>query len=242
MACRQRLCRLPLLARGQSLRISYSTHSLTTKTLQGLRQTTRVSVRQPSEAAFFSTTSLRNAETMVKVPPMAESISEGTLSSFTKKVGDHVEQDEEIASIETDKIDVQVNAPEAGKILEFLVNEGDNVTVGQEIAKLEAGGGGETGGDKEASAPAKEPAPEEQPTSTDQEPKEKEPKKEEPKEEPKKEAAAPPPPPKEEEKKPSPPKKEEKPAPSPAPKEGKEEPPPKAAPGSRQENRVSVPQ
>ena len=73
---------------------------------------------------------------------MAESISEGTLSSFTKQVGDYVELDEEIASIETDKIDVSVNAPEAGTITELLVNEGDTVTVGQEIAKMEPGEGG----------------------------------------------------------------------------------------------------
>jgi 2-oxoglutarate dehydrogenase E2 component (dihydrolipoamide succinyltransferase) len=44
------------------------------------------------------------ADTVVKVPQMAESISEGTLMEWPKKVGDFVEQDEEIASIETDKV------------------------------------------------------------------------------------------------------------------------------------------
>lgn len=135
---------------------------------------------------------------------MAESISEGTLSSFSKQVGDYVEQDEEIASIETDKIDVSVNAPEAGTIKELLVSEGDTVTVGQEIAKMEPGSGG-SGGAKEAKEEPKAPASEDKPTSSDPKPKE-EPKKEEPKkEEPKKEA----PPPKKEEK-PSPPKEEKK--------------------------------
>jgi 2-oxoglutarate dehydrogenase E2 component (dihydrolipoamide succinyltransferase) len=47
---------------------------------------------------------LRYATTVVKVPQMAESISEGTLKQFSKKVGDYVEQDEEIATIETDKV------------------------------------------------------------------------------------------------------------------------------------------
>ncbi|RMZ84170.1 hypothetical protein DV738_g577, partial [Chaetothyriales sp. CBS 135597] len=84
---------------------------------------------------------------------MAESISEGTLSSFSKKVGDHVEQDEEIASIETDKIDVAVNAPVAGVIKELLVNEGDTVVVGQDIVKIEAGE------EPKAAAPAKESKP-----------------------------------------------------------------------------------
>jgi hypothetical protein len=47
---------------------------------------------------------LRLASTVVKVPEMAESISEGTLKQFSKKVGDYVERDEEIATIETDKV------------------------------------------------------------------------------------------------------------------------------------------
>ncbi|EXJ59866.1 dihydrolipoyllysine-residue succinyltransferase, E2 component [Cladophialophora yegresii CBS 114405] len=166
---------------------------------------------------------------------MAESISEGTLSSFSKQVGDYVEQDEEIASIETDKIDVSVNAPEAGTIKEFLVSEGDTVTVGQEIAKLEPGEGG-GGGAKEAKEEPKEPA--------EPEPKKEEPKKEEPKEEPKKEEPkkeAPPPPKKEE--KPAPPKEEKK-APAPPKEEKKTD--DKAGidspfgKGSRNENRVKM--
>lgn len=44
------------------------------------------------------------ADQVVKVPQMAESISEGTLKQFTKQVGDFVEQDEELATIETDKV------------------------------------------------------------------------------------------------------------------------------------------
>ena len=164
---------------------------------------------------------------------MAESISEGTLSTFSKQVGDSVDQDEEVASIETDKIDVSVNAPEAGKITELLVNEGDTVTVGQEIAKMETGAGGGEGA-KEAKEEPKEPASEDQPTSSQPaEPKEKEPKKEEPKKE------EPPPPPKKEEK-PAPPKEEKKPAP---PKEEKKPDEPKGidspfGKGSRNENRV----
>jgi 2-oxoglutarate dehydrogenase E2 component (dihydrolipoamide succinyltransferase) len=80
------------------------------------------------------------ADTIVKVPQMAESITEGTLKQWNKQVGDYVEQDEEIATIETDKIDVAVNAPQAGTLKELLANEDDTVTVDQEIAKIEAGG------------------------------------------------------------------------------------------------------
>ncbi|KAK5993143.1 2-oxoglutarate dehydrogenase complex component E2 [Cladobotryum mycophilum] len=80
------------------------------------------------------------ADRVVKVPQMAESISEGTLKQFSKGIGDYVEQDEEIATIETDKIDVAVNAPEAGVIKEFLVAEEDTVMVGQDLVRIELGG------------------------------------------------------------------------------------------------------
>lgn len=50
------------------------------------------------------------ADVTVKVPPMAESISEGTLKQFSKQIGERVEQDEEIATIETDKVSLVVGA------------------------------------------------------------------------------------------------------------------------------------
>ncbi|KAL8735672.1 MAG: hypothetical protein Q9166_000841 [cf. Caloplaca sp. 2 TL-2023] len=101
---------------------------------------------------------------------MAESITEGTLKQWSKQIGDHVEQDEEIATIETDKIDVAVNAPQAGTIKEFLANEEDTVTVGQDLVKLELGGASEGGGKQQASQEPKAAAPDEQPTSSDPEP------------------------------------------------------------------------
>lgn len=70
---------------------------------------------------------------------MAESISEGTLKQWLKKTGDFVKLDEEVATIETDKIDVSVNAPKSGTIVQTLVNEEDTVTVGQDLFKLEPG-------------------------------------------------------------------------------------------------------
>jgi 2-oxoglutarate dehydrogenase E2 component (dihydrolipoamide succinyltransferase) len=73
---------------------------------------------------------------------MAESISEGTLRSWSKQVGDSVEADEEVATIETDKIDVSVNAPKSGKIVELLAKEDDTVNVGQDLFRIEPGEGG----------------------------------------------------------------------------------------------------
>ncbi|RYO86682.1 hypothetical protein DL766_005832 [Monosporascus sp. MC13-8B] len=102
------------------------------------------------------------ADTVVKVPQMAESITEGTLKQWNKQVGDYVEQDEEIATIETDKIDVAVNAPEAGVLKELLANEEDTVVVDQEIAKIEGGAAKPEGGDKKPESkepPKKEEAP-----------------------------------------------------------------------------------
>ncbi|QUC22109.1 uncharacterized protein UV8b_06350 [Ustilaginoidea virens] len=79
------------------------------------------------------------ADKMIKVPQMAESISEGTLKQFLKGIGDFVEQDEEIATIETDKIDVSINAPESGTIKELFASEEDTVTVGQNLVRIELG-------------------------------------------------------------------------------------------------------
>ncbi|KAL8928416.1 MAG: hypothetical protein Q9172_000902 [Xanthocarpia lactea] len=101
---------------------------------------------------------------------MAESITEGTLKQWSKQIGDHVEQDEEIATIETDKIDVAVNAPQAGTIKEFLAKEEDTVTVGQDLVKMELGGASEAGGEQKASQEPKAAAPDEQPTSSYPEP------------------------------------------------------------------------
>ncbi|KAL4894364.1 hypothetical protein BDV59DRAFT_17663 [Aspergillus ambiguus] len=105
------------------------------------------------------------ADTVVKVPQMAESITEGTLKQFTKQVGDYVERDEELATIETDKIDVSVNAPESGIVKELLVGEEDTVTVGQDLAKIEPGAAPEG---KKEDAP-KESAPSEQPKAPEPE-------------------------------------------------------------------------
>lgn len=164
---------------------------------------------------------------------MAESISEGTLSSFSKQVGDHVEQDEEIASIETDKIDVSVNAPAAGVITELLVGEGDTVTVGQDLAKIDAGASG--GGAEKAKEEPKAPASDKQQTSSQPEGQKEQPKQEKKPDQSKQQEmkeTPPPPPPREPE-----PKKEPK---TPAKEESKGE---AAAPsplgkGGRGEHRV----
>ncbi|KXN92135.1 Dihydrolipoyllysine-residue succinyltransferase [Leucoagaricus sp. SymC.cos] len=105
--------------------------------------------------AQFHSSRLLQAE-IVKVPQMAESISEGTLKSWNKQVGDSVVADEEIATIETDKIDVSVNAPVSGKIAQLLANEEDTVTVGQNLFIIESGEAGEAPAAKEEPTPTKD--------------------------------------------------------------------------------------
>ncbi|KAK7681485.1 hypothetical protein QCA50_015577 [Cerrena zonata] len=108
--------------------------------------------------AQFHSSKLLQAET-VKVPQMAESISEGTLKTWHKQPGDTVEADEEIATIETDKIDVSVNAPSAGTLTEHLAAEEDTVSVGQDLFRFEPGEGGASKDavkDQQESKPAQE--------------------------------------------------------------------------------------
>ena len=75
--------------------------------------------------------------TEVKVPALGESITEGTLAQWLKKPGEAVAADEPIATLETDKVSVDVPSPSAGVLAETLVNEGDTVAVGATIARID---------------------------------------------------------------------------------------------------------
>mmetsp|Transcript_3632 Transcript_3632/g.13040 ORF Transcript_3632/g.13040 Transcript_3632/m.13040 type:complete len:444 (+) Transcript_3632:85-1416(+) len=72
----------------------------------------------------------------VEVPQMGDSISEGEVAAVLKAVGDTVGADEVVAQIETDKVTIDVRAPQSGTISEVLVGEGDTVTVGHKVATL----------------------------------------------------------------------------------------------------------
>ena len=77
----------------------------------------------------------------VKVPTLGESITEATLSAWLKAPGDAVAQDEPIASLETDKVAIEVNAPAAGTMGEQRAKVGDDVGVGAVIATIDPGPG-----------------------------------------------------------------------------------------------------
>ncbi|MED6172702.1 hypothetical protein PIB30_052435 [Stylosanthes scabra] len=104
------------------------------------------------------------------VPFMGESISDGTLAKFLKKPGDHVEVDEPIAQIETDKVTIDVNSPEAGIIQELVAKEGDVVQPGIKIAVISKSGEGvahSAASEKETSKPPPESSPVEKKTVTE---------------------------------------------------------------------------
>ncbi|TCI65784.1 2-oxoglutarate dehydrogenase complex dihydrolipoyllysine-residue succinyltransferase [Exiguobacterium sp. SH0S2] len=80
----------------------------------------------------------------IKVPELAESITEGTVASWLKQPGDHVEKGEAIVELETDKVNIEVPSDESGTLEEQLAGEGDTVQVGQVIARLSSGSAGGT--------------------------------------------------------------------------------------------------
>jgi pyruvate dehydrogenase E2 component (dihydrolipoamide acetyltransferase) len=88
----------------------------------------------------------------VVMPQMGVSVSEGTVVTWRKQVGEAVKADETIVEISTDKVDTEVPSPAAGVVREILVPEGETVDVGTRIAVIDTGGGG--GGAPAAEAPA----------------------------------------------------------------------------------------
>lgn len=96
------------------------------------------------------------------VPFMGESITDGTLATFLKKPGDHVDIDEPIAQVETDKVTIDVASPESGIIKEFVAKEGDTVEPGTKVAIISKSSEGVTHvapSEKPPSKPASELSP-----------------------------------------------------------------------------------
>src|SRR4051812_50215304 len=82
--------------------------------------------------------------TNVVMPQMGESIAEGTIVRWIKKVGDSVDRDEPLFEISTDKVDAEIPSPGAGVLTEIKVKEGETVPVNAVVAVI--GGGGGPGG------------------------------------------------------------------------------------------------
>ena len=98
----------------------------------------------------------------VQVPQLSESVAEGTLASWKKKVGDAVARDEILIDIETDKVVLEVPSPGAGVLVEIIKGDGDTVVSGELIAKIDteakAGAAAPAAEAPKAAAPAAAPA------------------------------------------------------------------------------------
>ncbi|MBP2076721.1 2-oxoglutarate dehydrogenase complex dihydrolipoyllysine-residue succinyltransferase [Oceanobacillus polygoni] len=98
----------------------------------------------------------------IKIPELAESITEGTIAEWLVKKGDKVEKGDPIVELETDKVNVEVNSDFSGVITEILSEEGDDVSVGDTIANLDENGEAgdaapaETQKEEKQEAPAKQ--------------------------------------------------------------------------------------
>ena len=114
----------------------------------------------------------------IKVPELAESITEGTIAEWLVKQGDQVEKGDPILELETDKVNVEVNADASGVIAELLKEAGDDVEVGDVIAKVDENGEASSADDEDSSDDSEE----EEETKEESQPKQKENKKEETKE------------------------------------------------------------
>ncbi|SDM78486.1 2-oxoglutarate dehydrogenase complex dihydrolipoyllysine-residue succinyltransferase [Sediminibacillus halophilus] len=95
----------------------------------------------------------------IKVPELAESITEGTIAEWLVKQGDKVEKGDPVLELETDKVNVEVNADYAGVIVELTKEEGDDVEVGDVIAKVDENGEAGGAGDNSQDESAKEETP-----------------------------------------------------------------------------------
>ncbi|WP_456274453.1 2-oxoglutarate dehydrogenase complex dihydrolipoyllysine-residue succinyltransferase [Bacillus sp. AK031] len=102
----------------------------------------------------------------IKVPELAESITEGTIAQWLKQPGDYVEKGEYIVELETDKVNVEVISEEAGTIQELKAEEGDTVEVGQVIAIVGEGGQQPASAEEKTEAPREEAKQEEAPSQT----------------------------------------------------------------------------
>jgi pyruvate dehydrogenase E2 component (dihydrolipoamide acetyltransferase) len=118
----------------------------------------------------------------VTMPQLGETVVEGTITKWLKKEGDNVDRDEPLFEISTDKVDTEVPSPIAGKIVQIKVQEGETVSVGTELAMIEAGGDGQAAPEQEqpeAKAEAKaetEPEEAEQAEEVEREAEQQEPK------------------------------------------------------------------
>lgn len=93
----------------------------------------------------------------IKMPKLGESITEGTIISWSVKIGDTVEEDDVLFEVSTAKVSAEIPSPVEGKVKQLLFNEGDTVAVGTVVAILEIEGEGEDNGVQPETSEATQP-------------------------------------------------------------------------------------
>src|SRR5580704_16488410 len=96
--------------------------------------------------------------TDVVMPQMGESIVEGTLTKWLKKAGEHVDRDEPLFEISTDKVDTEIPSPAAGVLKEVLVEEGKTVSISTVVGRIDEGAGNGASAPTAAASVAPPPA------------------------------------------------------------------------------------
>src|SRR2546430_8070391 len=94
----------------------------------------------------------------VVMPQMGVSVSEGTVTRWLKQEGEHVETDEPLLEVSTDKVDTEIPSPAAGVLTHIKVGEDETVEVGVELAVIDESGSS-AGAESAAAAAAQEPEP-----------------------------------------------------------------------------------
>src|SRR3954452_51011 len=97
-----------------------------------------------------------NTTVEVVMPPMGDSVSEGSVLEWRKQEGEQVSEDETLVEISTDKVDAEVPAPASGTVVKVHAAEGDTVNVGAVLAEIAPGAPGEQSGDSETQGEAVE--------------------------------------------------------------------------------------
>jgi 2-oxoglutarate dehydrogenase E2 component (dihydrolipoamide succinyltransferase) len=104
----------------------------------------------------------------VQMPALGESVTEGTVTRWLKQEGDHVEVDEPLLEVSTDKVDTEIPSPAAGTLERIVVAEDETVEVGAELAVIGDGASGDGSGDGSAPAEQRTEAPADESSSTGQ--------------------------------------------------------------------------
>ncbi|WP_344453531.1 biotin/lipoyl-containing protein, partial [Actinocorallia aurantiaca] len=99
----------------------------------------------------------------VTMPQLGESVTEGTVTRWLKKEGEHVEVDEPLLEVSTDKVDTEIPSPAAGVLTSITVAEDETVEVGAELAIISGADEAPAPAAPPAAAPEPEPEPEPEP-------------------------------------------------------------------------------